>query len=106
MAESFTNALVSSIGIQTSSNDGTVGVGSTEITGISTGAVSVGDLVVNQHFRGNTKVVQVGVSSVYTDNTSTNTGLSTSQLVQFLGVTTAYTASEKSILVGGTFVRS
>ena len=104
MAESFNNALTRSVGIETSNTNGSVGVTTNLITGISTVGVSVGDLVVNQHFRGNAKVETIGVSQVTSTSDSTNTAAAASQFVQFLGVTTAYTSSsQKSILVGGTF---
>ena len=104
MAESFNNALTRSVGIETSNTNGSVGVTTNLITGISTVGVSVGDLVVNQHFRGNAKVETIGVSQVTSTSDSTNTAAAVSQFVQFLGVTTAYTSSsQKSILVGGTF---
>ena len=105
MAESFTNALTRSVGIETSNTNGAVGVTTNLITGISTVGVSVGDLIVNQHYRGNAKVETIGVGQVVANSDSTNTAAAASQFVQFLGVTTAYTspASTKSILVGGTF---
>ena len=53
-----------------------------------------------------TKVTAVGVASVTCDRDSTNTAAATSQNVKFLGVTTAYTSSAKSILVGGTFANN
>ncbi len=105
MAESFNNSLTRSVGIETSNTNGTVGVTTNLITGISTSLVAVGDLIVNQHFRGNAKVETIGSGQVTATIDSTNTSSATSQSVQFLGVTTAYTspASTKSILVGGTF---
>ena len=104
MAESFTNSLIRSVGIETSNTNGTVGVTTNLITNISTDGVSVGDLVVNQHFRGNAKVATIGSGEVTCTLDSTNTASASSQFVQFLGVTTAYTASaQKAILVGGTF---
>jgi len=104
MAESFNNSLTRSVGIETSNTNGSVGVTTNLITGISTVGVSVGDLVVNQHFRGNAKVATIGVGEVTATIDSTNTASTSSQFVQFLGVTTAYTSSsQKSILVGGTF---
>lgn len=104
MAESFNNALTRSVGIETSNTNGTVGVTTNLITGISTAGVSVGDLVVNQHFRGNAKVATIGAGQVTANVDSTNTASASSQFVQFLGVTTTYTSTDqKSILVGGTF---
>lgn len=104
MAESFTNSLTRAVGIvSTTSTAGTIGTTSTTITGISTVSVDVGDMVINQYFRGGAKVSAVGASQVTVDKTSTNTAEVTSQTVVFLGPTTAYTASQKSILIGGTF---
>jgi len=104
MAESFNNALTRSVGIETTNSAGSVGVTTNLITGISTVSVSVGDLIVNQHFRGNAKVETIGAGQVTSTLDSTNTAAASSQVVQFLGVTTAYTSSnQKSILVGGTF---
>jgi hypothetical protein len=103
MAESFNNALTSSVGIETSNTNGTVGVTTNLITGISTVGVAVSDLIVNQHFRGNAKVISIGASEVRANMDSTNTASAATQFVQFLGVTTAFTSNQKSILVGGTF---
>jgi hypothetical protein len=103
MAESFTNSLTRAAGIVTTSSNATVGVGSTVITGISTVNVNVGDIVDNQHYRGGSKVFEIGVGEVTLDKASTNTTSAASQNVKFLGVTTAFTAPNKSILVGGTF---
>ena len=105
MAESFVNSQTRSAGIVTTSSAGSIGAGATIITGISTVAVSVGDLVDNQHFRGGAKVHTIGVDSVTVDKTSTNSAGATSQQVGFLGVSTCYTSpgGTKSVLIGGTF---
>ena len=103
MAESFTNSLVGSAGIVTTSATGAIGAGATIITGISTNGIAVGNQVATQFFNGGAKVVFIGAGQVSLDKTSTNTVASTSQFVSFMGVTTCYTASTKSILVGGTF---
>ena len=103
MAESFTNSLTASAGIVTTSANGSVGAGVTVITGISTADVTIGNMVDTTHFRGGTKVYEIGSGQVTVDKTSTNTATATNQFVNFMGVTTAYTASSKSILVGGTF---
>lgn len=103
MAESFNNSLTSAAGIITSSTSGSIGAGVTIISGISTGLVQVGDMVNTQHFRGGAKVAYIDAGQVRCDKTSTNTAAATGQRVEFLGVTTAYTATSKSILVGGTF---
>ena len=104
MAESFNNALTRSVGIETTSTNGTIGAKSNLITGISTVGVQVGDLIVNQHFRGNAKVESIGSGQVTANTNSTNNTSASIQVVQFLGVTTAFESTgQKSILVGGTF---
>jgi hypothetical protein len=106
MAESFVNSLSKSTGIVTTSNNCSVGSNATIISGISTVNLGVGYLVNNQHFRGGTKVVSVDSSSQITvDKSSTNQVPATTQLVSFLGPTTAYSSpgGTKSILIGGTF---
>ena len=103
MAESFTNSLTRAAGIVTTSSNGSIGAGVTIITGISTASVAVGDLVRTTHFRGGAKVAHIDAGQVRLDKTSTNTTAATAQSVSFLGVTTAFTATSKSILVGGTF---
>jgi hypothetical protein len=104
MAESFTNALSRSVGFVTTTNNvAIVGVKTDTIVGVSTVGVDVGDLVINQHFRGGAKVTSIGGTTVVVDKTSTNTAQASSQTVSFLGPTTSYTASQKAILIGGTF---
>ena len=56
MAESFSNKLTRAAGIVTSSTGGSIGITTNLITGISTGGVSVGDLVVNQHYIAGSKI--------------------------------------------------
>ena len=104
MAEAFSNSITGAVGIiTTNSAAGSISAASTTITGISTVGVAVSDLVLNQHFRGGTKVYSIGAGLVTCTKTSTNTAAATSQDVDFLGPTTAYTSSAKSILIGGTF---
>ncbi len=103
MAESFTNSLTRAAGSVTTSSSGSIVDGVTIITGISTAGVAVGDMVKTTHFRGGAKVAYIDAGQVRLDKTSTNTSSATNQSVSFLGVTTAYTATTKSILVGGTF---
>ena len=107
MAEAFTNKLVRAAGIvSTTDSTAAIGANATAITNIQTANLHVGDLVVSQHFRAGAKVRTVTNStSVVIDRASTNTSATTSQIVKFLGVTTAFTSSgtEKSILIGGTF---
>jgi len=103
MAESFTNSLTRAAGIVTSSNNGSIGVTTSLITGISTTGISVGDMVKTTFFRGGSKVSVIGAGQVNLDRTSINTTIKAGQTVTFMGKTTAFTATEKSILVGGTF---
>tara|TARA_B100001109_G_scaffold88904_1_gene72640 strand:- start:33 stop:572 length:540 start_codon:yes stop_codon:yes gene_type:complete len=108
MAESFSNKLARAVGIETSSSGGTVGVTTTMITGISTGAVSVGDLIDNQHYIAGTKVVTIGIGSVFADRDSTNTASASGQNVNFLAPTEVYASpgGTKSIIIGGTFANN
>ncbi len=90
----------------TSYDSCTVGAISTSITVSANTGIAVSDLVDNQNFLAGTKVTQIDGTTIYTDLTSTNTASSTTQSVKFLGMTTAYTASDKSILIGGTFANN
>ena len=106
MAEAFTNKIVRAVGIVSTFSTASIGVGASTITSIETTHLNVGDLVVNQHFRSGAKIYSItNATSLLVDRTSTNTTAATNQIVQVLGVTTAFTASgtEKSILIGGTF---
>ena len=106
MAEQFSNAIKRRCGIVSSSTGGSIGIKTNLITGISTVDVAINDVIDNQHFILGTKVTAIGVASVTCDRDSTNTAAATAQNVSFLGVTTAYTSSAKSILVGGTFANN
>ena len=90
----------------TSYDSCTVGAISTSITVSANTGIAVSDLVDNQNFLAGTKVTQIVGTTIYTDLTSTNTAASTTQSVKFLGMTTAYTAADKSILIGGTFANN
>ena len=108
MAEAFSNKLARAVGIETSSSGGTVGVTTTKITGISTGAVNVGDLIDNQHYIAGTKVATIGIGSVFADRDSTNTASASGQNVKFLAPTEIYSSpgGTKSIIIGGTFANN
>jgi len=108
MAEAFSNKLTRAAGIVSTSSSGAIGITTTIITGISTVGVAVSDLVVNQNVIAGTKVTGYGdaASQVVIDRASTNTAAVSSASVSFLGMTTAYTASDKSILIGGTFANN
>ena len=106
MAEAFSNKLQRAAGIVSTSTGGSVGILTNLITGISTVHVAINDLVDTEHFICGAKVTAIGVNSTTVDRDSTNTAAATSQNVKFLGVTTAYTSSAKSILVGGTFANN
>ena len=108
MAEQFSNKLASAVGIETSSSSGTVGVTTTLITGISTGAVSVGDLIDNQHYIAGTKVSVIGIGTVWATRDSTNTASASGQNVKFLAKEEVYSSpgGTKSIIIGGTFANN
>ena len=105
MAEAFSNSLTRAAGIMTSYSGSTIGAASTSITVTAATGIGVSHLVVNANFIAGTKVRQIAGTTIYTDRASTNTASATSQIVEFLGVTTAYTSPSgtKAILVGGTF---
>ena len=107
MAEAFSNKLTRAAGIVSTSSNGSIGIQTNLITGISTVDVAVNQLVDNTNFILGTKITAIGVASVTCDRDSTNTSATSSQSVKFLGVTTAYTSTgTKSILVGGTFANN
>jgi len=107
MAESFTNALKKAVGVVTTSSSGSIGITSTIITGISTAGVAVGYLVDNGNFIGGSKVSAIGAGQVTVDSTSTNTSSTSTQSVNFVGLTTVYTSTGlKSILIGGTLANN
>ena len=107
MAEAFSNKLTRAAGIVSTSSNGSIGIQTNLITGISTVDVAVNQLVDNTNFILGTKITAIGVASVTCDRDSTNTSSTSSQSVKFLGVTTAYTSTgTKSILVGGTFANN
>ena len=106
MAEAFSNKVARAAGIVSTSTGGAVGILTNLVTGISTVDVAINDVIDNEHFILGTKVTAIGVASVTCDRDSTNTSAATAQNVSFLGVTTAYTSSAKSILVGGTFANN
>ena len=113
MAEAFSNKVVRAAGIVTSYSGSTVAAGSTTITVTALTGIGVSFLVDNQNFVAGTRVhstlpVSGGVGTVFTDKNSTNTASASSQIVKFLGPTTAYTspAATKSIIIGGTFANN
>lgn len=113
MAEAFSNQVARAAGIVTSYSGSTIGAGSTTITVTSITGIGVSFLVDNQNFIAGTKVhstlpVSGGVGTVFTDKSSTNTSSASSQVVKFLGPTTAYTSpsATKSIIIGGTFANN
>ena len=113
MAEAFSNKVVRAAGIVTSYSGSTVAAGSTAITVTALTGIGVSFLVDNQNLVAGTRVhstlpVSGGVGTVFTDKNSTNTASASSQIVKFLGPTTAYTspAATKSIIIGGTFANN
>ena len=92
----------------TSWSGSTIGAAGTSITVTANTGIGVSDLVDNSNFIAGTKVAQIDGTTIYTDFNSTNTASASSQVVKFLGPTTAYTspAATKSILIGGTFANN
>ena len=108
MAEAFSNSLTRAVGVVTTYSGSTVAAASTAITVTAATGIGVSDLVDNTNYIAGTRVKQIVGTTVYTDRASTNTASATSQIVNFLGVTTAYTSPSavKSILIGGTFANN
>ncbi len=108
MAEAFSNSVTRAIGIVTSYSGSTIGAAATSITVTANTGIGVSDLVVNTNFIAGTKVKQIVGTTIYTDRASTNAASASSQIVKFLGVTTAYSSPSgtKSILIGGTFANN
>ena len=108
MAEVFSNSITRAVGIITSYSGSTIGASGTSITVTANTGIGVSDLVDNIYFIAGTKVAQIDGTTIYTDFNSTNTASASSQVVKFLGPTTAYTspAATKSILIGGTFANN
>ena len=106
MAESFVNSLTRAVGIVTTVTGGSIGVTTNKITGISTAGIGVSDLVDNANYIAGTIVESLGVGTAYVSRDSTNSAAATNQSLTFLGVTTALTAADKSILIGGTFANN
>ena len=106
MAESFVNSLTRAAGIVTTITGGSIGITTNKISGISTAGIGVSDLVDNQNYIAGTIVQSVGVTSIVVSRDSTNSAAATNQTLKFLGVTTALTAADKSILIGGTFANN
>ena len=106
MAESFVNSLTRAAGIVTTATGGSIGVTTNTITGISTAGIGVSDLVDNTNYIAGTIVESLGVGTAYVSSDSTNSAAATNQSLTFLCVTTALTAADKSILIGGTFANN
>ena len=108
MAEAFSNSLTRAVGVVTTYSGSSVGIASTAITVTAATGIGVSDLVDNANFIAGTRVHSIVGTKVYVDRASTNTASAASQIVNFLGVTTAYTSASgtKSILIGGTFANN
>jgi len=108
MAEAFSNSLTRAVGVVTTYSGSSVGIASTAITVTAATGIGVSDLVDNTNFLAGTRVHSIVGTKVYVDRASTNTAAATAQIVNFLGVTTAYTSPSgtKSILIGGTFANN
>ena len=108
MAEAFSNKVARAAGIVTSYSGSTIGAGSTAITVTANTGIGVSFLVDNANFIAGTKVHSIDGTTIYVDKRSTNTASASSQVVKFLGPTTAYTSpsATKSIIIGGTFANN
>ena len=108
MAEAFSNQVARAAGIMTSYSGSTIGAGSTAITVTANTGIGVSFLVDNANFIAGTKVHSIDGTTIYVDRSSTNTASASSQIVKFLGPTTAYTSpsATKSIIIGGTFANN
>ena len=108
MAESFSNKLTRAAGLVVTKTGASIAANTNAITVTDNTGIYIGQLVDNQHFIAGTKVSNVSGTTINTDTASTNSAVAGSQIVDFLGVTTAFTASasEKSILIGGTFANN
>ena len=108
MAEAFSNAIARAAGIVTTYSGSTVAAGSTAITVTANTGIGVSDLIDNANFIAGTKVHSIDGTTIYVDKSSTNTASASSQVVKFLGPTTAYTSpsATKSIIIGGTFANN
>ena len=105
MAEAFSNKVARAVGVVTTSTGGSIGITTNLITGISTGGVSIDDLVDTGNYIAGTKVSTIGVGQVVVNRDSINTASATSQTVKFMTPTTLYSSPNgvKTILIGGTF---
>ena len=108
MAEAFSNKVARAVGVVTTSTGGSIGITTNKITGISTGGVSIDDLVDTGNYIAGTKVSSIGAGQVVVDRDSTNTASATSQTVKFMQPQVLYTSpsSTKTILIGGTFANN
>ena len=108
MAEVFSNQIARAAGIVTSYAGSTIGAGSTAIIVTANTGIGVSFLVDNQNFIAGTKVHSIVGTTIYVDRNSTNNVSASSQMVRFLGPTTAYTSpsATKSIIIGGTFANN
>ena len=113
MAESFTNVSTRKIGVTTSVNTATVGAAGFAITNCSTFNVSPGMLVDHSNFVKGTRVTVINTASnfgtsgeITVDTVSTNTETLENATIGFHTVSSVYTASEKTILVGGTLANN
>jgi hypothetical protein len=108
MAEVFSNQIARAAGIVTSYAGSTIGAGSTAIIVTANTGIGVSFLVDNQNFIAGTKVHSIVGTTIYVDRNSTNNVSASSQMVRFLGPTTAYTSpsATKTIIIGGTFANN
>lgn len=107
MSEIFTNSISRRVGSSIRDVYASINANSNIISSLSTTVgINTGDLVDNQYFLNGSKITSVSANSVTVDSNSTNETDVVSQQVNFLGVTTVFTATNKSILIGGTFTNN
>ena len=113
MPESFANKSQRRVGVTTTVRTASIGVATDRITNISTFNVNPGALVDANQFIGGTRVIAVNVASnfgvggsITVDATSNNVAAATTQTVGFNSVTAIDTATDKSILIGGTLANN
>lgn len=113
MAESFANKSLRRVGVTSSVHTASIAAASDRITNISTFNVAVGALVDATQFIGGTRVLEIVSASnfgtsgeVRVDSTSSNVSTATVQTVGFNSVTAIDTATDKSILIGGTLANN
>ena len=92
MAESFSNKLTRAAGLVVTKTGASVAALTNQITVSSNTGIYIGQLVDNQNFIAGTKVSNVSGTTINTDTASLNSSIAANQNINFLGVTTAFSA--------------